>query len=538
MPAPYHSPILAHLTARYRALLNDLESGIQHASSPRMISSVTSQIVSAEEVRQATYWTKNFVLPVQFRSAVETLVQITSPPASGSKSTAFPCLVEIGPYGALRTPIRDTLLDIDSGGDVLYFCVTDKNKLSPDRLFHTLGQLRCLGWPLDLMSVNETSENEVQCLTDLPEYPFNHSKRYWHESQISKNHRFRKYAKHDLLGLRVHDWNSLAPRWRHCIRTLENPWIEDHRLGGALIYPGAGMLVMAIETAAQYVQDLDDHIVSGFRLTDVSFHSALNVTTSPDGIVTELSLVPALIESVEVRSQGSFTSSSPLLKKIGLDLGPTFQVFDNVKYGRQGGLAAADIRLKNWTIRGDRDDASNHYVHPTALDGMIQLLIVALSAGTRKNTTTMVPSSIAHLWLSAEGLANPGHITAIAESGPYGLRHTTSEVLACDAAAQNCHRRVSHSRHHCRYIHFSSTRGSDCIQTSLGALCELANNRSSNWWSGSCRRAEDIDHICIRQVTRPRRRACFVSTTPSIRHWPNEGCFHIMADSNCSRRRR
>jgi acyl transferase domain-containing protein len=299
----------------------------------------------------------------------------------------------------------------------------DKSDSSANRLFETLGQLYCLGYAVDLIRANELHKVDTRCLSDLPEYPFDTSRRYWHESQASKNHRFRKHARHDLLGVRVHDWNPLAPRWRNCIRLLENPWIEDHRLGGALIYPGAGMLVMAIEAVAQFVSDIEESPITAFQLNDVLFHSALNLNMTDEGTTTEMTLYPVaetigtsrvpaqfhfklhisednawrevctgaiavqfahLGESRDLsrersdsqrNTQATFqdrvaTCTVPVrrhklyqgLKEIGLELGPTFQVFDNVRCNRRGQMAAADIRLENWALKGDRTDASPHFV--------------------------------------------------------------------------------------------------------------------------------------------------------------------------------
>ena len=494
VPAPYHSLILQQFADEYEALLQDLESGALDAFSPKMVSSVTMQPISGRDLCTTSYWAENLISPVQFQPALDRLAFHSSPVTpGGSKTFQLPALVEIGPYGALRTSIRDTLKATDAAREVLYFSVMDRAKLSEDRLFDTLGHLHCLGYPVDLAVVNDLANTSVRCLTDLPEYPFNHSKSYWHESQISRNHRFRKYARHDLLGLRVHDWNPLAPRWRNTIRVLENPWIEDHRLGGALIYPGAGMLVMAIEAAAQYVKDFDDSLIRGFQFTDVSLHSALNVTTAPEGTVVEFSLIPSddrigrsnvptrfgfeicVSEeenwrevchgtiAVEFEDLGSSpdmayenhhketdrlqefetrlaSCSVPVgrhklyqrFKRIGLDLGPTFQVFDNVRYDRRGGLAAADIRLKNWTLKGNAAHTSSHFVHPTALDGMLQLLVAALGAGAGKPVPAMVPNGISSMWVSADGLSTQGHVTAVSRSDFLGFRNTRSSVWAYD----------------------------------------------------------------------------------------------------------
>ena len=485
---PYHSPLLLLLGNAYGTLLSNLEAGLPNERSPRMISSVTAKCISNEQVSKADYWITNMVSPVQFRPAVEALMALHK--GTMSKPAILPIIVEIGPYAALRTPTREIVSARDPNQKLTYLGVMEKSDSSANRLFETLGQLFCLGHAVDLTKANELHDVDARCLSDLPEYPFDTSRRYWHESQASKNHRFRKYARHDLLGVRVQDWNPLAPKWRHCIRLLENPWIEDHRLGGALIYPGAGMLVMAIEAVAQFVGDIEDCPITAFQLNDVVFHSALNLNTTDEGTMTEMTLHPGAetIGTSRVPSQFRFelhtseenarrgvctgeiavefahlgkspdldkertnsqhntraifqdrmaTCTVPVrrhklyqgLKEIGLELGPTFQVCDNVRCNRQNPMAAADIRLRNWALKSDPMHASPHFVHPTALDGLIQLLIVALSAGAQKRTPTMIPSRVRSLWLKARGLNGADRITAVSKSHFTGIRHTTSEIL-------------------------------------------------------------------------------------------------------------
>ena len=102
----------------------------------------------------------------------------------------------------------------------------------------------------------------------------------------------RKYAKSDLLGVTFPDWNPLEARWRNIIRKLENPWIKDHQINGVAISPGAGMLVMAIEAAAQLARDSDYRKPTGFHLKDLTFPKSLNISLQPEGVEMEIHLRP------------------------------------------------------------------------------------------------------------------------------------------------------------------------------------------------------------------------------------------------------
>jgi hypothetical protein len=48
------------------------------------------------------------------------------------------------------------------------------------------------------------------------------------------------------------------PRWRGYFRISENPWIEHHKVQQRVIYPAAGMVVMAVEAAKQVVDSSID----------------------------------------------------------------------------------------------------------------------------------------------------------------------------------------------------------------------------------------------------------------------------------------
>src|SRR5204863_8307471 len=114
-------------------------------------------------------------------------------------------LLEIGPSAALQTPIRETLLLKLDKKDVRYFSMLQRGVSAMETSMDTAGSLFCLGHPVKLEAVNGTSAESCDMLTDLPAYPFDHSKPYWGETRMSRNFRFRKYPRHDLLGASVDD---------------------------------------------------------------------------------------------------------------------------------------------------------------------------------------------------------------------------------------------------------------------------------------------------------------------------------------------
>lgn len=95
-----------------------------------------------------------------------------------------------------------------------------------DTFFDMLGHLYCLGSYVNMANVNRLSDpgrKNAHLLVDLPEYPFNHSMRYWQEGHNSKRYRLDPRRKLDLLGKPVDDFNYLEGRWRNRLRISEMP---------------------------------------------------------------------------------------------------------------------------------------------------------------------------------------------------------------------------------------------------------------------------------------------------------------------------
>lgn len=203
----------------YTEVLQDLCPGEKPAGAQTMYSSLTGSRVQISELSNASYWVGNLIRKVRFSDAVIDLV------ASGG----IEHFVEVGPAAALRRPVLDSIFVKG-----IYHSVLKRNQSAMRSALELAGQLLCLGHKVDISAVNScTLDVDLgtarQATTiELPAYPFNHFKSYWHESRIGKNLRLRKHPRHELLGTRVPHWNELEPRWRNFIRFSESSWILDH----------------------------------------------------------------------------------------------------------------------------------------------------------------------------------------------------------------------------------------------------------------------------------------------------------------------
>ncbi len=84
----------------------------------------------------------------------------------------------------------------------------------------------------------------------LPTYLWNHESRYWHESRIATN-RHRPFPRNALIGTMTENCSDIEPVWRHVFRAENLPWLRDHTLHSAILYPMAGYICMALEATSQ-----------------------------------------------------------------------------------------------------------------------------------------------------------------------------------------------------------------------------------------------------------------------------------------------
>jgi acyl transferase domain-containing protein len=265
---------------------------------------MAGRLTELDELRTPSYWVRNLVSPVHFSDAIGSVVQESAALKSVRNSSHF--FVEIGPQAALRRPVQDTLKAI-SKEKYQYINTLDAKKDDVSCLLGALGQLWCAGVDIDLARVNRScfitptalegkaATTEPRVIADLPSYPFSRARLDWAESRLSKGFAFRPHRRHALLGLPARDWNPNEASWRHIIRHAENPWIVDHTVNGSSVYPGAGIIVMAIEAARQMTesqqqsqsQEKQQRIV-GYRVADVRFLRSISVDTSERGNEAQL----------------------------------------------------------------------------------------------------------------------------------------------------------------------------------------------------------------------------------------------------------
>lgn len=231
----YHSKFMNEIAVEYQSLIQDISSGKSLHGEPIMISTVTGQIISSTELSKSDYWVKNMVSPVKFTSAINYLYstkpkKLTKFDEAGSVGVNYFC--EIGPHAVLKHPIRENLDMLKKGGEIGYTSILLRDKSALNTAMEAAGNLHCIGYQVNIKSVCDFRADlpHFRMLTDLPSYPFNHTKNHWAESRLSIDYRFRRFPRHELLGTPVSDWNLREAKWRNIITNSENSWINDHKV--------------------------------------------------------------------------------------------------------------------------------------------------------------------------------------------------------------------------------------------------------------------------------------------------------------------
>ncbi|CAM3350774.1 type I polyketide synthase [Kibdelosporangium persicum] len=188
-------------------------------SPPRIpiVSTVTG--AADEDLCTPEYWVRQVRQPVRFHDAIKTMDALGV--------TRF---VEVGPGGTLAA-LADEAVE-----DVVVTPVLRKDHAEPDSVLTALGRLHCDGVSVDWKAVFGERR-----LVELPTYPFQRQ-RYWLETVAGGL----GPEEHPLLGSAIDlaDADGLLFTGRLSVGT--HPWLADHVVGRAILFPGTGLVEMAV----------------------------------------------------------------------------------------------------------------------------------------------------------------------------------------------------------------------------------------------------------------------------------------------------
>lgn len=461
VPTAYHSHHMLAVADDYLESMGKLQVQTPPKDAPFMFSSVTADLIQPSEL-DAAYWVRNMVNPVRFAHAIKALI-FYSPSTRGRRRAVvnYSAMVEVGPHGALKGPMNQILATIDNNlnSTITYASLLSRGQSAEATTLDCIGKLWSQGLSVDLLRVNLQEEGfrSAKVLSDLPAYPWNHSKGFWHENGMAKAQRFKKAPRNDLLGMAVDVQNPHHPRWRQFLSIHEQPWLEHHNITNTVLFPGAGMLIMALE-AAHEVAD-KNRKVKGVEFRDVTFDRGLVVPENPDqAMETSLEFQPHKFHNEVVDGWYRFTvfslppggewvehcsglisvvysdttevdagteseaewkqqteeyaairaASGKALDKatfykdlvaVGMGYGDLFQNLDNAYAGSNCGYGTITIPDTKATMPFEYEYA--HLIHPATLDAIFHLWFVGLASGGAMPDAT-VPVSMESMFIAAD----------------------------------------------------------------------------------------------------------------------------------------
>jgi acyl transferase domain-containing protein len=273
----YHSPHMHHCSGEYYAAISNVGRDEVQRQPATMVSSVLGHEVDHEQLGPY-YWVQNLINPVLFSDALKEMVA----PSEANEEKAVDLLIEIGPHSALAGPAEQILAHHSIQG-VDYMSMLVRNHSAVDTALGLAASLLQRGVSMDMSKVN--GDDDCRLLTDLPSYPWNHSKSFNAIGRAQREQYHRPYATKSLLGSMMPTMDERERVWRSFIRTEDEPWLRDHVAGSTILFPAAGMVSIAIEAAQQVLEQ--NKTPKAVRLRDIGFLTAIVLT---DDVATELTV--------------------------------------------------------------------------------------------------------------------------------------------------------------------------------------------------------------------------------------------------------
>jgi acyl transferase domain-containing protein/NADPH:quinone reductase-like Zn-dependent oxidoreductase/NAD(P)-dependent dehydrogenase (short-subunit alcohol dehydrogenase family)/2-polyprenyl-3-methyl-5-hydroxy-6-metoxy-1,4-benzoquinol methylase len=472
----YHSHHMQPIAQSYLDLLQQHMPNSQNIGDEEPVDGDETNIVSfsspvtggrindMRHIATPEHWVSSLLEPVRFVEAFTDMILNgagTGHPTGAASNVDI--LIEVGPHTALAAPIREILsLPEFEGLDLPYYGSLVRNEHAGDTMRSIAVNLLREGLVTDMHSINFPRDDVMlRVLTDLPSYPWNHSIRHWQESRINRSIRARDQAPDELLGTLIPGTNlDAAVTWRNILRVAESSWISDHVVQDNIVYPGAGYICLAIAAIKQLtnIQKAvgDNKEITGYRLRDIEFQTALVIPDDANGIEVQTNLTPVSNKVIGARDWKHFEISSvtsdarwtihakglirvdivgslgvadaprltkrPLssysrhvdphdmfssLRSRGIYHGPKFQNTARIVQDGHEPRCISYFTIADTSLA--KEPPPSHVLHPTTLDSIILSSYSALPGVGALEDDAKLPHSIQKLWVSSNIGCEAGH---------------------------------------------------------------------------------------------------------------------------------
>ncbi len=410
---PYHSEVMTEIHDELLAVLESLQ-----AAPPEIgVYSTATGSRMVDDRHDGSYWWQNVRGTVLFADALKAAV-----------SDGHRVFLEIGPHPVLASSIRDVLGEVGAKGIGITSLQRGAEEL--ETMHSALHSLYASGAAIDWQTFFGPG-----AYTTLPKYPWQLAS-LWDEGEHIERRRV-EYHRHPMIS----DIESTTPR-----RFLSElsfgslPFLEDHHVAGAVIFPGAGYVELAVAardaltgSPSCSIEDLEFKVALPLE-ADSPAHVA--ATIAPDSAVFSIHREstgsdPVLCARAKVYSSGRIPENVDIeelrrrltddvspdalyasLAKRGLRYGPRFQPVRSLR--RTTGEVLAGLELPEGV------DAQNYHLHPVLLDGAFQSLIASVNEGPREDLIPVAIDRIHYLGGSAAVAYSHGRIVRADAHGVTG----------------------------------------------------------------------------------------------------------------------
>lgn len=228
----FHSPHMDGMLAEFGEIVATLTY-----DAPRipLVSDVTGQLTTAQQLANPDYWVEHVRRPVRFADAIDTL--------HGERVRTF---VEIGPDGVLSALTGACLGD---ERQALVVPLLRRDRAEPQALLTGLAEL----WVRGVVPNWEAVLAELRGRRiDLPTYAFQRQ-RYWLDEPAGDSDVAAVglvSAEHPLLGAVTQLAADDSVVFTGKLSRHSHPWLADHVVHGSTLVPGTALLELATRSAA------------------------------------------------------------------------------------------------------------------------------------------------------------------------------------------------------------------------------------------------------------------------------------------------
>jgi len=352
------------------------------------VSTVTGASPDGRDL-DADYWWDNVRCPVLFGAGVDRLID-----------DGFLVFLELGPHPVLAGYLADCLAARGKEGTL----VASLRRREPERaaLLGAAGKLYARGCSVDWRKLYPEGT-----FLPIPNYPWQRE-RHWFAGEQEPP------KEHPLLGARA---DSLEPEWRVELDLARAPYLEDHKVLDAVVFPAAGVVEMALALAAETLGEgpyaLEEIELPRPLVLPESEALSLRTVFSPEDGRFEIRKEGESRELPHVRGQlhrrGGPLAALPSFEELRhrcpkpftqtefyeaalarrINYGPRFQGLRKVWGGADE--AVGEVELSERLL----PDLSTYRLHPALLDSCFQLTLAAqLGSRHEKDLRTFVPVKI------------------------------------------------------------------------------------------------------------------------------------------------